>query len=100
MSKQTPYRYSIDAKDSIRNVHSFSKQEREDGLKIPLNRAAIEKPEQKERTMRVELVRRAYFVSRACIQVKGDDHEPVIIYNASDSDCNYDTETARKTEGM
>ena len=54
MAKQAPYRYSTDAKDSIRNVHSFSKQEKEDGLKILLSRA-IEKPEQKERTMRVEL---------------------------------------------
>ena len=45
-------------------------------------------------------VRRAYFVSRSCILVKGDgveeDHEPVMIDHASDSNCNSDTETSRR----
>ena len=35
MAKQTPYRYSADAKEIIRNTHDFCK--REDGLKISLN---------------------------------------------------------------
>ena len=39
MAKQTPYRYSADAKEIIRNVHNFCKQEKEDGLKISLNQA-------------------------------------------------------------
>ena len=39
MTKQTPYRYSADAKEIIRNVHNFCKQEKEDGLKISLNQA-------------------------------------------------------------
>ena len=37
MSKQTPYRYSADAKQIIRNTHDFCKREKEDGLKISLN---------------------------------------------------------------
>ena len=37
MAKQTPYRYSADAKEIIRNTHDFCKQEKEDGLKISLN---------------------------------------------------------------
>ena len=39
MAKQTPYRYSADAKEIIRSVHNFCKQEKEDGLKISLNQA-------------------------------------------------------------
>ena len=39
MAKQTPYRYSADAKEIIRNVHNFCKQEKEEGLKISLNQA-------------------------------------------------------------
>ena len=39
MAKQTPYQYSADAKDVIRNVHVFCKREKEDGLKISLNQA-------------------------------------------------------------
>ena len=37
MAKQTPYRYSEDAKEIIRNTHDFCKREKEDGLKISLN---------------------------------------------------------------
>ena len=37
MAKQTPYRYSADAKDIIQNTHHFCKREKEDGLKISLN---------------------------------------------------------------
>ena len=37
MPKQTPYRYSADAKEIIRNTHDFRKREKEDGLKISLN---------------------------------------------------------------
>ena len=37
MAKQTPYRYSADAKEIIRNTHDFCKREKEDGLKISLN---------------------------------------------------------------
>ena len=34
MAKQTPYRYSADAKEIIRKTHDFCKREKEDGLKI------------------------------------------------------------------
>ena len=44
-ANQTPYRYSADAKEIIRNVHNFCKQ-KEEGLKISLNQA-------KERTSTV-----------------------------------------------
>ena len=37
MVKQTPYRYSADAKEIIRNTDDFCKPEKEDGLKISLN---------------------------------------------------------------
>ena len=37
MAKQTPYRYSADAKEIIQNTHDFFKREKEDGLKISLN---------------------------------------------------------------
>ena len=37
MAKQTPYRYSADAKEVIQNTHDFCKREKEDGLKISLN---------------------------------------------------------------
>ena len=37
MAKRTPYRYSADAKEIIRNTHDFCKREKEDGLKISLN---------------------------------------------------------------
>ena len=37
MAKQTPYRYSANAKEIIRNTHDFCKREKEDGLKISLN---------------------------------------------------------------
>ena len=37
MAKQTPYRYSADAKEVIKNTHDFCKREKEDGLKISLN---------------------------------------------------------------
>ena len=37
MAKQTPYRYSADAKEVIKNTHEFCKREKEDGLKISLN---------------------------------------------------------------
>ena len=37
MAKQTPYRYSADAKEIIQNTHDFCKREKEDGLKISLN---------------------------------------------------------------
>ena len=33
MAKQTPYRYSADAKEIIRNTHAFCKREKEYGLK-------------------------------------------------------------------
>ena len=36
MAKQTPYRYSADAKEIIRNTHDFCKREKEDGLNISL----------------------------------------------------------------
>ena len=36
MAKQTPYRYSADAKEIIRNSHDCCKRENEDGLKISL----------------------------------------------------------------
>ena len=39
MANQTPYRYSADALEIIRNVRNFCKQEKEDGLKISLNQA-------------------------------------------------------------
>ena len=39
MAKQTPYRYSADAKDVVRNVYDFCKREKEGGLKISLNQA-------------------------------------------------------------
>ena len=82
--------YSTDAKDSIRNVHNFCKQEKEDGVNISLNQAKEststmtkvskstikrlmkrdktkeEKPEQ-PRMKRVQL--NACFVSRPCILV-------------------------------
>ena len=35
--KQTPYRYSADAKEIIQNTHDFYEREKEDGLKIALN---------------------------------------------------------------
>ena len=31
MAKQTPFRYSADAKEAIRNTHGFCKREKEDG---------------------------------------------------------------------
>ena len=37
MAKQTPYRYSADAKEIIQNTHDFCKREKEDGLRISLN---------------------------------------------------------------
>ena len=37
MAKQTPYRYSADAKEIIRNTHDICKREKEDGFKISLN---------------------------------------------------------------
>ena len=37
MTRQTPYRYSADAKEIIQNTHDFCKREKEDGLKISLN---------------------------------------------------------------
>ena len=37
MAKQTPFCYSADAKESIRNIHDFYKREKEDELKILLN---------------------------------------------------------------
>ena len=37
MAKQTPYRFSADAKEIIRNTHDFCKREKEDVLKISLN---------------------------------------------------------------
>ena len=37
MAKQTPYRYSADAKEIIQNTHDFCKREKEDELKISLN---------------------------------------------------------------
>ena len=37
MAKQSPYRYSADAKEIIQNTHDFCKREKEDGLKISLN---------------------------------------------------------------
>ena len=37
MAKQTPYRYSTDAKEIIQNTHAFCKREKKDGLKISLN---------------------------------------------------------------
>ena len=37
MAKQTPYRYSADAKEIIQNTHGFCKREKEEGLKISLN---------------------------------------------------------------
>ena len=37
MAKQTPYRYSADAKEIIETTHDFCKREKEDGLKISLN---------------------------------------------------------------
>ena len=37
MAKQTPYRYSADAKEIIRNTHDFCKRQKVDGLKISLN---------------------------------------------------------------
>ena len=39
MTKQTPYRYSADAKEIMRSVHNFCKQGKEDGLKISLNQS-------------------------------------------------------------
>ena len=39
MAKQTPYRYSADAKDIIGNVYDFCKREKEGGLKISSNQA-------------------------------------------------------------
>ena len=39
MAKQTTYQYSADAKEIIRIVHYFCKQEKEDRLKISLNQA-------------------------------------------------------------
>ena len=37
MAKQTPYRYSADAKEIIQNTHDFCKREKEDRHKISLN---------------------------------------------------------------
>ena len=37
MAKQTPYRYTADAKEFIKKTHDFCKREKEDGLKISLN---------------------------------------------------------------
>ena len=37
MAKQTPYRYSAEAKEIIQNTHDFCKREKEDELKISLN---------------------------------------------------------------
>ena len=37
MAKQTPYRYSADAKEIIQITHAFCKREKEDRLKISLN---------------------------------------------------------------
>ena len=44
MAKQTPYRYSADAKEIIRNTHDFCKREKEDGLKISLNQVKERAP--------------------------------------------------------
>ena len=37
IAKQTPYRYSADAKEIIQYTHDFCKREKEGGLKISLN---------------------------------------------------------------
>ena len=37
IAKQTPYRYSADAKEIIQIPHDFCKREKEDGLKISQN---------------------------------------------------------------
>ena len=37
MAKQTPFCYSADAKEVIRNIHDFCKREKEDELKMLLN---------------------------------------------------------------
>ena len=44
MAKQTPYRYSADAKEIIRNTHYFCKRGKEDGLKISLNQVKERAP--------------------------------------------------------
>ena len=60
MAKQTPYRYSADAKEIIRNVHNFCKPEKEAGLKIFLNQA-------KERISTMTRVKRILTETRTCI---------------------------------
>ena len=37
MAKQTPYRYSADAKEIFRNTHDFYKREKEDGQRKSIN---------------------------------------------------------------
>ena len=55
MAKQTPYRYSADAKEIIRNTHDFCKWEKEGGLKISLKvkeRASINSKRSKQKNDR------------------------------------------------
>ena len=44
MAKQTPYRYSADAKEIIQNTQDFCRREKEDGLKISLNQVKERAP--------------------------------------------------------
>ena len=57
MAKQTPYRYSADAKAINRNIHDLCKREKVDRLKISLNqvkeRASIAKGVSKSMIKRV-----------------------------------------------
>ena len=64
MAKQTPYRYSADAKEIIQNTHAFCKRVKEDRLKISLNQV-------KERAST------AAGVSKSLIErVQGDRQKP------------------------
>ena len=110
------------AKDTIRNVHYFRKQEKEKRLKISLNQAkertstmngvskstikqlmegdntTEEKPEQ-PRTKRVHVddehvlsVERVYMLKEIVVE---EEHDPVVSGLASDSDWSSDTDTCQ-----
>ena len=48
MAKQTPYRYSADAKEIIRNTHDFCNREKENGLKPGVSLNQVKKEQQQE----------------------------------------------------
>ena len=68
MAKQTPYRYSADAKEIIQNIHGFCKREKEDGLKILLN-------QEKERASTATVVSKS-MIERVMRRDKATEQKP------------------------